>query len=488
MEETTSALAYITLYFGIGGLIALWARKRSGGGLKDFYVASGRFGWFASSLTYAATTYSAFMIIGLVGLSYATGLGSLGFELTYLVSTIFLLTVFSIGVWRKSSERGWETPAHMLGDLYDSSAINIFVSLLYIFALSPYMAAQLQGLASSVQGLGFGYPAGLLIAFIAALLWTLAAGMISIVYTDVFQGLWMLLASFFLLAWILAKVHVVMGVEAAFNALDANGLLSVGHGFWSLSVFTGFTIPWIFFSVTNPQVIHRLYLPKTQRDVKRMIISFSSYGLIYTVIMVLIGLFARSLVLTGNLSFIQNRDLVTPTLLGYINPFISGFIFTSILAASISTVDSILHVVSISFSRAYRDYKKIPRVTEKFLAYILIVLLLTGVSVLSYYRLAFVVELSVISSFLLLPLAPSTIYAWLSSDNRGCKHGFFISVLSGLAIEVAGILYIFYHGLTLKLLLVLSPLGIPLPLWTIIVSTLLFIPFIRIKVRGLIKQ
>lgn len=48
-----------------------------------------------SALTYSATTYSAFMMVGLVELSYASGVGALGFELFYLVGTLFLLSYYA---------------------------------------------------------------------------------------------------------------------------------------------------------------------------------------------------------------------------------------------------------------------------------------------------------------------------------------------------------------------------------------------------------
>jgi SSS family solute:Na+ symporter len=472
---------FIAIYFILGSLIAWWSRRKYTGKLEEFYTASGRFGWLASSFTYAATTYSAFMIVGLVGISYSTGIGSLGFELTYLTSTIFLLGLFAIRVWRLSRKYRWQTPSQMLGWLYSSKKLQLVVSLLYLIALSPYMAAQLQGIASAIEGLGFGYGTGVFLAFVVALLWTLSAGMWSIVYTDLFQGVWMILASVFLLAWVSAKISLTTGFSQAMRILGENGFLSVGHGFWPLPVFVGYTIPWIFFSVTNPQVVHRLYLPKTGKDVRKMVISFSIYGLLYTIIMVLIGLLSRVLSIEGFIPNIVNRDLVTPTLLSYANPILSAFVFTSIIAASISTTDSILHTVSTSFSSSISAVKLIGTRREKLLAYITVFLVLFAVTLISFYRLAFIVELSVISSLLLLPLAPPTIYSWLIGRSVKRKGILIASLSIGLGAETAAILYIILSGEPLKKLLITTLAGVPLPLWILILSTLSIIPFIYKK-------
>jgi len=57
-------------------------------------------------MTYAATTYSTFMMIGLAGLTFATGVATLGFELAYLASTVLLLSTVGVFVWRMARERG----------------------------------------------------------------------------------------------------------------------------------------------------------------------------------------------------------------------------------------------------------------------------------------------------------------------------------------------------------------------------------------------
>ncbi|MFW5827071.1 MAG: hypothetical protein ACOCU4_03210, partial [Alkalispirochaeta sp.] len=55
---------------GTGVSLAVMRKNRS---QSEYFVGGGAIGWVVSAMTYAATTYSAFMMVGLVGLSYDAG-------------------------------------------------------------------------------------------------------------------------------------------------------------------------------------------------------------------------------------------------------------------------------------------------------------------------------------------------------------------------------------------------------------------------------
>ena len=53
----------IGIYIVAGLAIALMARRQTGVGISEFFLASRSVGGFVSALSYSATTYSAFMIL-----------------------------------------------------------------------------------------------------------------------------------------------------------------------------------------------------------------------------------------------------------------------------------------------------------------------------------------------------------------------------------------------------------------------------------------
>ena len=101
-------------------LIAAAARRGMGKGASEFFLGGRRIRGFVSGMTYAATTYSAFMLVGLVGLTYRSGVGALGFEMTYLVFTVLFLLVFGPRFWLVGKRYGHITPPELLGARYES--------------------------------------------------------------------------------------------------------------------------------------------------------------------------------------------------------------------------------------------------------------------------------------------------------------------------------------------------------------------------------
>ena len=67
---------YLVRLIGLG----LWMGKRTRSA-SDFYIGGRQLSGMISAASYAATTYSAFMMLGLAGFTYRGGVGALGFEL-----------------------------------------------------------------------------------------------------------------------------------------------------------------------------------------------------------------------------------------------------------------------------------------------------------------------------------------------------------------------------------------------------------------------
>ena len=74
-------LAAIAVWFAAGAVLSYFARSAAGAGrgMSGFFLANRGIGGVVSAMTYSATTYSAFMMVGLVGITYRSGVASLGF-------------------------------------------------------------------------------------------------------------------------------------------------------------------------------------------------------------------------------------------------------------------------------------------------------------------------------------------------------------------------------------------------------------------------
>ena len=481
-------IAVLAGYLAAGTLIAAASRRYLRGGLRDYYV-SGRLGSFLSAMTYAATTYSSFMIVGLVGFTYATGAGALGFEIAYFTATLGILVLLAERTWRMSRERGWVSPAEMIADLSGARWVAPLISIIYMVSLVFYAGAQLKAVGEAVAAPGgeHYYLVGVLLGLLIMLVWSGIAGIWSVAATDAFQGLWMLASGLGLLAWVWRQLHVAgYGLADAGRVLVESGhLVPSGHGgYWGLNTFLAFSLPWIFFAVTNPQALQRLYVPRDEQSLRGMIKWFSIFGISYTIIVTLTGLLAYAgnalgIIPLGVEASVKYADKITPRLLLLSGPVLGSIVFTSIVAAAVSTADSILLTLASSASSDL-----VPRGAsekQKRLAGVIAMLAIgAAMAAIAAARVAFIVKLSVLSSFMLLGLAPPVIA--LLAGLRVRPWAVAAASLTGPVMVAAGLAYYSRTASAFKAVLLTfasRPLGVSLAAWILLVSLLVTLAGLR---------
>jgi SSS family solute:Na+ symporter len=74
--------------------------------------------------------------------------------------------------------------------------------------------------------------------------------------------------------------------------------------------FIDLALPWIFFAVTNPQVLQRLFIPKDKKAFSWMVWMFALFGLLYTLVVSFLGFSARSGTTHGLFPAVTDRDRV----------------------------------------------------------------------------------------------------------------------------------------------------------------------------------
>jgi SSS family solute:Na+ symporter len=191
-----------------------------------------------------------------------------------------------------------------------------------------------------------------------------------------------------------------------------------------------------------------------------MLIGFLCFGLIYTLVSITWG-FSALIALPG----LSTPDLATPRLLGsdMVPPILAEIVMIGILAAAISTIDSVLLTLSSMLSRdvyahaaGHRDEARQVRFGKWALAVIAVLALLFA-----ELRLNLIAVLSVAASTGLAVVVPAIIGAFYW--RRGTAAGALASILGGSAV----VLILFATGL--------RPLGLSAGVWVLPVSTALFV-------------
>jgi len=453
----------VIIFILINLLVAFLSRRQTATpDMAGYFLGNRKMNGFVSSLSYGSTTYSAFMMVGLAGLTYAGGVGALGFELIYFMG-VSLVALFGPRFWAVGKTFGYVTPSEMLGDRYNNKWVATVVSLASCIFLIPYSAVQLSGIGYLLAGMTGGaipFTVGVVVATILAIVFSLFAGIRSVMWTDALQALIMIVTSTIV---VLLIVFELGGFGHFFQSLHQShpqALVVPGNGYFNFLTFLGLTVPWFFFSLSNPQVSQRLYMPSSLKSMKGMLIGFLVFGFVYTLVSVLWGFSA-----VLKFPSLATADLATPKLLssGLVPPVLGIIVMIGIMAAAVSTIASILLTLS---SLVARDvYGNMSRKQTETLQLTVGKVVIPIISILAFLfsmlKVNLIGVLSVASSAGLIVAVPALIGAFFW--KRGTAAGVITSVI------VSGVMVILLELFKLK------PLGLASGIWGIVVSSVLFV-------------
>lgn len=451
------------LYFILGSIVARWAGSRKTESVIEFFLAGRALGGVVSALTYSATTYSAFMLVGLAGLTYIGGVGAMGFELIYL-SGLVLVAFFGPRFWLVGRKYNYLTPTEMLGDRYQSKAVAVVAAVAAVIFLIPYSAVQLIGIGALLEGISGGaipYLAGILIAAFITVYWTWTGGLKAVAWTDSLQAAVMLAVAIASVVFIAYRGFG--GFGGLFSRLETQypaWLTVPGPGYFNIHAFVGLTLPWFFFSLSNPQVSQRLFVPRSLGQMRIMVMGFLIFGFIYTLASIMWGFSARLL-----LPDLAVADSATPYLLGLdiVPPVLALLVTLGISAAAVSTVNSIILTLASMVCRdVYKNVSKESLERKELLVGKLFVPLFTILIIaFATLRSDLIVLLSVASSAGLLVMVPALFGAFFW--KRGTAAAVLVSIIAGGIIATG----LQYSGL--------KPLGLWPGVWSGLVAVVLFV-------------
>lgn len=415
------------------GLVLVWqAARASRGTAADYYLAGSGLSGLVSGLSYAATTYSAFMLVVLTGLTWRGGIGALGFELIYFAG-LSLLVVFGPRFWLAGKRWGFISPAELVGARYGSRAVGAAMAAASLVFLIPYCTTQMAGiglLLSGATGGGISLVAAVATGAALALIWTLFAGLRSVAWTDSAQAVVMMGSGLLAVGMVVAALGGPSGFVDALAEEHADWLDVPGPGLWSLGTFLALSVPWFFFAITNPQVSQRLFMLRDLTAMRRMILWVLGFGFVFTLIAVIWGFAA--LLLAPDL---EVAGQATPALLasGVLPAWVSVLLILGILSAAVSTLDSIALTVGSMVARdllpeGMRD------ATQILWGRIVVTLVIVFAAVFAVREAAIVEQLAALSAAGLVVTMPPVVGAFFW--KRGTAAGALSCLIGGALLAI----------------------------------------------------
>ena len=338
-------LLVAVLYALATAAIGIWAsrRTRSAG---DFFAAGRRLGPFTLALAAMASTLSGFTFIGGPGLLYSIGLGALLIFLPASISNCLSAWLLAKRLRLLGEARGLITIPDAIGARYGSPAAQGLAAVAILVAIVGYLATNLLALGLVIDALfGTGRAMGIWIGTAGVLAYSVGGGILAGVYTDVFQGSLMALASGLVCFAALRVGGGLENISATILAREPGFLSPWGR----LTPLAGLSFFFVFGVgvLGQPHVLHKFYMLKDPLRLRWYPLMMTLAMLVTLLLLFGVGLAVRAEVVRGGLAPLERPDDATPLfLLRFASPVLAGVLFAGVAAAIMSTVNSFLNVAA----------------------------------------------------------------------------------------------------------------------------------------------
>ena len=342
-----SIAAYFLLCVGVG----LWAMRRTRS-TRDFFMAGRNLGFLVAGVASFASVMSGFGFVGGPGLVYALGMSSVWMVITISVS--YAVHDFLMGK-RIRLFAGYFDAVSLpdaVAARYRNETTRGLVALAILLGSLGYLATQILAMAMVLQSVlariellaDVSLLCCVVISSSVLVSYCVCGGILASVYTDLIQGLIMVVAG--LLVFIAAVQAVDGGVTGAITTLLEDDPESVGP--WGTIGVVG-CLSWYFmFTVGGagqPHLLTKVMMVRRVRDY-RFVPLVTVGGYVLTALLwVGIGFAMRTLVVSGAHPELASADAAAPEFLQhYAHPVLAGVVFAGLFAAIMSTADGFLNI------------------------------------------------------------------------------------------------------------------------------------------------
>jgi len=367
-------LILVIVYFSILLALGFFAHKLTKKTPQDYFLANRSFGTTILFFTLIATNFSAVTFLGFAGSSYKYGLGWYG--IMGFGTAIMAVMFFVIGrkVWRLGKEKGYITPPELIGKRFDSNGLRLlFMGVMVIFTI-PYLATQAVAAGYLIENMtGIVWQLGAVVTMIIIMFYVLSGGMRGSGWTDVIQGVIMIITLTLAFVFIASSLG---GFEAANTQTFVENkdlfMRPGGNEFFIPQLWFSFMFLWIFADPMFPQIFSRFYTAKNEKALKKSMILYPVVVSFLFLFPVLIGVWGHHPEAIGLVSQ-GKEDMVLPLMVEKFAQPIYAFVMIGALAALMSTADS--QLLSLSTMLSHDVPLKKRRISEINLGKLLVLVL-----------------------------------------------------------------------------------------------------------------
>jgi sodium/proline symporter len=340
-------LAYLLFLAGL----AIWSRSETGT-LSGFFLGAKKMPFWVVAFSTNATGESGWLLLGLTGMGYAVGAQAYWVMIGEVIGVALSWILISRRLKRLSDDTDSITLPDVLAAHFDDRrhilrSISVVIILTMVCA---YVTAQMVASGKALGAfVGLDYPTAVVVGAVIIIAYTFVGGYKAVAYTDVLQGVLMLLG-------LIAVPIVAIYAGGGWYSISANlqgqdpSLLSMwsitdsGMAGW-IALFSFLAIGLPFLGV--PQLMVRFMSARDDTELKKARIMSIIVILLFDAGAVTAGMAGRAL-----FPGLEDGETIFPLLSTELfPPLLTGVLMIVVLSAIMSTVDSLLLLASSAVVR-----------------------------------------------------------------------------------------------------------------------------------------
>ncbi len=356
-----SIVAYLSIVVIIG---VIYSRKTKNVG--DFYLGGRKLGPLVTAMSAEASDMSSWLLMGLPGVAYLTGVADAGWTAIGLAVGTYLNWLIVAKKLRYYSDKiGAITVPDFFSRRYKEkhNILMIIAAIVIIVFFVPYTASGFAACGKLFGTLfGIDYHIAMVVSAIVIVGYTSLGGFNAASTTDFIQSIIMTIALVIVLVFGISKAggmgavienaNSLPGYLGMFNTYDPETGAAVDHS--ALTIAS--TMAWGLGYFGMPHIILRFMAIEDPNKVKLSRRVASVWVVISMAVAVLIGIVGLGMVKANQLNALEDSETIIVQIAdllsqhGFVFALIAGVILAGILASTMSTADSQLLAASSSMS------------------------------------------------------------------------------------------------------------------------------------------
>ena len=377
-------LTFVGIY--LSSLLAIgWVgyRARQENSLRDFYLAGKGIGFGVLLLTLYATQYSGNTLFGFSGKTYRIGY-AWTMSLHFMTAIVVFYMLLAPSLFRLSRKHGFITPADFLRYRFRSDSLCLVATLVMVVALANFLLAQLMAMGNALEGLtalepAAAYTMGVVALAAIVVVYETLGGFRAVAWTDAIQGSVLLVGFTVLLGMVFVEfgslesaTRILLGREGLSGSANVQQLGSMDNsavlppGPWRAAEWLSYVLIVGLGASLYPQAIQRIYAARSARSLRRSLAVMAFLPLTTALVAVIVGimglahlpeLIREELGPDGVWVQVDRADTVLTVICRRIQEgsafgrWLVVIVFSAILAAIMSTADSVLLSISSMFTK-----------------------------------------------------------------------------------------------------------------------------------------